>query len=144
MDTKRFPLIIQEIYALVKELEEMFPGRRFTPDGYMVGSIGEALAKHHLGVNLFPTNTYRVDGEWNGQPVQIKTTQGSDTYLKKPDKNDLLLVLKLHKDGSHSVVYFNSAPRVWKSRKHIKMAKNGEKMISLLQLENLKELKLAE
>lgn len=47
MDTDRLPRIIEELYGLVRELEEMFPGRHFTPDGHLVGSIGECLAAHH-------------------------------------------------------------------------------------------------
>lgn len=34
------PDIIRQIYAIVSDLENMF-GRHFTPDGQMVGSIGE-------------------------------------------------------------------------------------------------------
>ena len=44
MDIDRFPQIVATIYELVDELERMFPGRYFTPDGHMVGSLGEALA----------------------------------------------------------------------------------------------------
>ena len=53
MDTTRFPELIRSIYRVVDELESMFPGRHFTPDGHMVGGIGEAIAKHYYGVNLF-------------------------------------------------------------------------------------------
>jgi hypothetical protein len=42
MDTKRLPEIIREMYRLIDELEAMFEGRQFTPDGHTVGSIGEA------------------------------------------------------------------------------------------------------
>ncbi|MBW8042608.1 MAG: hypothetical protein FVQ85_21795 [Planctomycetes bacterium] len=38
------PSIVQELYSIVDRLEELFPGRRFTPDGHLVGSIGEVLA----------------------------------------------------------------------------------------------------
>ena len=34
---------IRELYAITKELELQFPGRKFTPDGQLVGSIGEVL-----------------------------------------------------------------------------------------------------
>ena len=38
---RRLPQIVREIYELVRELETMAPGRKFTPDGHMVGSLGE-------------------------------------------------------------------------------------------------------
>jgi hypothetical protein len=30
----------------------MFPGRHFTPDGHMVGSLGECLVAHAYGLEL--------------------------------------------------------------------------------------------
>lgn len=34
---------ICKLYAITRELELQFPGRKFTPDGHLVGSIGEVL-----------------------------------------------------------------------------------------------------
>ncbi len=36
------PGLVSQLYAKVRELENLLPGRRFTPDGDLVGSIGEA------------------------------------------------------------------------------------------------------
>lgn len=36
------PKILEDIYRLVEKLETLFPGRRFTPDGHLEGSIGES------------------------------------------------------------------------------------------------------
>jgi hypothetical protein len=36
MNTKRLPEIIREMYRLIDELEVMFGGRHFTPDGHTV------------------------------------------------------------------------------------------------------------
>ena len=52
MDERRFPELIKGLYRLVGELEAMFPGRHFTPDGHMVGSIGECLAAHYYDLEL--------------------------------------------------------------------------------------------
>jgi hypothetical protein len=35
----------------------MFKGRHFTPDGHMVGSIGEDFAAHHYGLQLLTAST---------------------------------------------------------------------------------------
>jgi hypothetical protein len=40
---ERFSELLKQIYSAVEQLEAMFPGRHFTPDGHMVGSIGEAI-----------------------------------------------------------------------------------------------------
>ena len=44
---------IKALYAISRELEQLFPGRHYTPDGHMVCSIGEALAASWYGLELF-------------------------------------------------------------------------------------------
>jgi hypothetical protein len=36
----KLPKPVAAIYKAVEELEEAYPGRKFTPDGHLVGSIG--------------------------------------------------------------------------------------------------------
>ena len=68
---------IRKIYEITRELEEMYPGRHFTPDGHMVGSIGEVIAAEEYGLELFeashPVHDARAQ---DGKLVQIKATQG--------------------------------------------------------------------
>ena len=44
--TKRVPLPepVARIYKATAALEALYPGRKFTPDGHLVGSIGEVIA----------------------------------------------------------------------------------------------------
>lgn len=35
---------VQKLFEIVKELEDDFPGRHFTLDGHLIGSIGEVMA----------------------------------------------------------------------------------------------------
>jgi hypothetical protein len=73
---KQVPQPIRQTYAVVAELEEHFPGRRFTPDGHLVGSIGEVLAAYHYGLTLLPASTGGHDAiTEGGRPVQVKVTQ---------------------------------------------------------------------
>ena len=46
---------IRELYRITAELEEKYPGRRFTPDGHLVGSIGEVYAAEKYGLTLLET-----------------------------------------------------------------------------------------
>lgn len=39
-------LRVQKLIEIVNSLEQDFPGRHFTLDGYLVGSIGEAMAAY--------------------------------------------------------------------------------------------------
>jgi hypothetical protein len=52
MNKRKFPKLLRSIYDSVDALEAMFRGRHFTPDGHMVGSLGEAFAAHYYGIEL--------------------------------------------------------------------------------------------
>jgi hypothetical protein len=54
--TRRVPLLepVARIYKAAAELEALYPGRKFTPDGHLVGSIGEVIAAEALGLTLYP------------------------------------------------------------------------------------------
>ena len=51
------PALIRDLYAIVSKLESIFPGRHFTPDGHLVGSIGEALANTYYAIELCRAST---------------------------------------------------------------------------------------
>jgi hypothetical protein len=36
---QEIPKLIKELYGIVDSLEALFPGRHFTPDGHLVGSV---------------------------------------------------------------------------------------------------------
>jgi hypothetical protein len=42
-------------YEIVSELENLFPGRRFTPDGHLVGSPGEVAVMRVPERDRLPT-----------------------------------------------------------------------------------------
>lgn len=54
---------IKALYEISHELEELFPGRHYTPDGHMIGSIGEALAASYYNLELFPASEQTHDGK---------------------------------------------------------------------------------
>jgi hypothetical protein len=135
MNKGRFKKLIQNLYTIVRELEGMFPGRRFTLDGHMVGSIGEAFADYHYGVELYPPSHKVHDGVADGVQIQIKTTQKTGVEIKhKPDK---LLVFKLEKDGDLREIYNGDGKRVWGFLSKKKPNDRGEKSISISQLSKL-------
>ena len=53
--------LVQDIYAAVAELETLFPGRHFTPDGHMVGSIGECLVAEAYDLELMTASNKGYD-----------------------------------------------------------------------------------
>ena len=52
IDHDKFRGLVTQLYATVNELEAMFPGRHFTPDGHMVGSLGECLVADAYNLEL--------------------------------------------------------------------------------------------
>ncbi|SRR6266481_633929 len=135
---QRFSELLKQIYSAVAGLEEMFPGRHFTPDGHMVGSFGEAIATYHDGIELYPAGRAVFDGRKDGREIQIKATQRENVDLKPAD-GGMLLVLKLEQNGSFDEVYNGDADRVWALLSHRKATKAGEKSISLKQLRTLQK-----
>jgi hypothetical protein len=138
MDTTRLPEIIREMYRLIAELEAMFEGRHFTPDGHMVGSIGESIAAHYYGLKLLTASTKGRDAVIETQSVEIKATQGSSVALRHEPEH--LLVLKLHRDGSWSEVYNGPGSQVWQQVSYKPLPKNGQYQIPCSKLRNLMEM----
>ena len=135
MDTARFPELIADLYKVVAALEAMFPGRHFTPDGHLVGSIGEALASYHYGVELLSASAQGHDGRANGRLVQVKATQG--TRIALSSQPDHLLVLRLNKDGTFAEEYNGPGQPVWALVSHKTRPGNGQYQVSISALRRL-------
>lgn len=125
---------IRMLYSISRDLEELFPGRHYTPDGHMIGSIGEALASCYYGLDLFAASAETHDAKApDGRPVQIKATQIQRIALSS--EPDWLLVLSIHPDGTFSEEYNGPGDLAWA---HCgKMQKNGQRAISLATLRRL-------
>ena len=143
MDENRFKLAIKNMYVAVNELRAAFPGRRFTPDGKMVGDIGEAIGKILYDLELYERSKKDWDGWWfdsegNRREVQVRATQCETTYIKKPPGRGTLLIFKIDStaDGAYRVVYNGDAESAWN---HVHHQKSTEKTISLKDLSKLQE-----
>jgi hypothetical protein len=125
---------IKELYKITNELESSYPGRKFTIDGHLVGSIGEVIVAEHYGLELLPNSTETHDAvSADGKYVQIKATQiNRITISSQPD---YLIVIKLFSDGLWEEVYNGLGKLVWDNAG--KMQKNGQRPISLSKLRSL-------
>ena len=131
LDEKRFPELIRELYKLVAELEAMFPGRPFTPDGHMVGSLAECFAEYYYGLNLYACSNAGHDAHAKDCQVEIKATQGNRVALRSGPER--LLVFRLFKDGSFDEVYNGPGAPVWALVEGRTTPKNGKFQVSLAQ-----------
>ncbi|MDC3379518.1 hypothetical protein OAX78_04475, partial [Planctomycetota bacterium] len=112
MDHSKFQGLVQQLYGVVGELEGMFPGRPFTPDGHMVGSIGECLVADAYGLTLMPPSNKGYDAVApDGTQVEIKATQGTKVGFRSEPAH--AIVVKLSKDGTFTEVYNGPGKPVW-------------------------------
>lgn len=127
--------LLRDLYQVVNRLERLFPGRKFTPDGHLVGSIGEALAAYMFDLNLLPASAPGHDATTaDGRTlVQIKLTQGKSIALRSEPQH--LVVLRLDSDLAVEVVYNGSGATVWRNTGNL--LSNGTRMISVSKLRKI-------
>ena len=126
--------LIRELYRIVAQLEEAFPGRKFTPDGHLVGSLGEVFAAERYGLSLLRGSSEAYDAtSADGRRVQIKATQGRSIGLRS--EPDYLLILRITKGGELEEVYNGRGWRVWQIAGPLQ--KNGQRPVSISRLEAL-------
>jgi hypothetical protein len=126
--------LIGQLYRVVAALEQEFEGRRFTPDGHLVGSIGEVVAAYAFGLTLLPASNERHDAEsTDGTLVQIKLT-GGDRSVSLYSEPKHLLVLQL-RNSEFTTVYNGRGSIAWQ---HCGLSqKNGQRSITLSALRRL-------
>ena len=126
--------MVSQLCSLVDHLEDLFPGRKFTLDGHLVGSIGEVLAASMYGLELLPASAETHDARSpDGALVQIKMTQGKSIGIRSEPEH--LIVLRLRRDGSVTEGYNGPGAPAWHASG--KMQKNGQRRISLRRLADL-------
>ena len=104
---------VQKMIGIVSELEAEFPGRHFTLDGHLVGSIGEVLAAYYYGIELYKASAKVHDGCIGDREVQIKITQHEDIVIN--EKPQYLILLYLTKKGDVYEVYNGPGEKPWNS-----------------------------
>jgi hypothetical protein len=126
--------IVERLREAVTQLETLFPGRPFTLDGHLVGSIGEVLAAERYGLELLPPSTLTHDARaLDGRLVQVKLTQGDSIGFSSESEH--LLVLRLQRDGGLEEIYNGPGRLAWEAAGE--RQKNGQKPISLSKLKKL-------
>ncbi|CAI8711791.1 DUF6998 domain-containing protein [Pseudomonas sp. IT-P291] len=97
---------LDTLFKAVAMLRDAFPGKPFTPDGRLVGDIGEVVAQLHYQLTLNEGLTKHHDAiSDDGRMVQIKTTFSK--HLTFPTKHvpDYYLGIKMLADGTYEEIY---------------------------------------
>lgn len=111
----------------------MYLGRHFTPDGHLVGSIGEVFAAERYGISLFTASCETHDDiAPDGRFVQIKATQRRAIGISS--EPDYLLMLSIDEKGRLEEVYNGPGKPVWQLIINRKRPKTGQYQVSLARL----------
>jgi len=130
----KLPEPVAEIYRAVVQLEALYPGRKFTPDGHLVGSIGEVIAAEALGLTLYPPSYAGHDAhDGKGGDVQIKMTAGRSVAMYAECIR--LVVLRVVSPEEAEIVYDGPGKPAWSAAG--KIGKNGQRVVSLSRLRTI-------
>ncbi|MET0067001.1 MAG: hypothetical protein ABW076_11720 [Candidatus Thiodiazotropha sp.] len=121
---------VKNIYTAVRELERMFPGRPFTPDGHMVGSLGECLVADAYNLDLMPPSNSGYDAlSKTGTKVEIKATQSKSVAFRSCPEH--AIIIKINANGSFVEYYNGPGDLIWQEFAGKQLPKNGQYQISL-------------
>ncbi|WP_272993817.1 DUF6998 domain-containing protein [Porticoccus hydrocarbonoclasticus] len=136
IDHDNFRALVKQLYATVNELEAMFPGRRFTPDGHMVGSLGECLVADAYNLDLKTASNRGYDAiTKGGLEVEIKATQSKSVAFRSQPQHTI--IIKIMPDGTFEEIYNGPGSLVWEQFKGKRLPSNGQFQISLNKLRQL-------
>ena len=140
---RQVPGLLRELFRVVDEFEFLF-SRPFTPDGHMVGSIGEVVAAFVYDLELLCGSSEGHDAvtrDGRMLPVQVKLTGGTRSVgiYGKPEH---LIVLQLAGRTELIEVYNGPGALAWEHAG--KLQKNGQRSISLHRLRGLQRSVLPE
>ncbi|MCX6718420.1 MAG: hypothetical protein NTY81_02355 [Candidatus Staskawiczbacteria bacterium] len=145
MEKAEFTSAVKNVFHSCRDLSKLSGGmRKFTPDGRMVGDIGEVIAGVFYQIELHDVGRHDWDGTYNGRNVQIKATSGDGTYLKEPPEDGfadgLLMVFQIDREsGEYKSIYNGDIQRVWEALNNLKIDRTGAKMIPLDRLKELQK-----
>jgi hypothetical protein len=112
MDHDRFQGLVKQLYSTVSELESMFPGRHFTPDGHMVGSLGECLVADAFGLELLTASNKGFDAIGpKGRKIEIKATQSKSVAFRSEPEH--AIIIKILPNGTFEEAYNGPGKLVW-------------------------------
>ena len=138
--TKITPAIINDCRERIKQVFEtchelsMLTRRPISPDGHLVGSLGEIFAAAELGLSLTPPSNKGFDAvDSQGNKVEIKTTTGKSISLSASGTEATrLVVVVLDKTGEASIAFDGLAQAVWNVAGPSQ--KNGQRRVSLSKI----------
>jgi hypothetical protein len=119
----KLPGPVADIYRAVAELERLYPDRKFMPDGHLVGSIGEVIAREKFGLTMHSMFKPGHDGFDEPGGIQIKITAGSAVGVRADCAR--LFVLKITPPEDAEIIY--GAPAINHTSRAVTSAKTNSR-----------------
>ena len=136
VDWREVLALLDAMYSASERLEVLFPGRKFTLDGHLVGSIGEVIAAYMFDLNLLRGSNKGHDATAkDGRNVEVKLTQGDTVALRH--EPDHIIILHRSRGTKVRIVFNGPGALAWAHAG--KMQSNGQRPISLKKLRQLNE-----
>lgn len=129
-------ILVKKLYKIVAELESIHDNRPFTPDGHLVGSIGECLISKMFNLELMPPSNKGYDAiDKKGRKVEIKVTQSTRVAFRHSSQYAIVGVL--NKDGNIDIIFNGPGRIIWNEFKNKKLPSNGQYQIGINKLTEL-------
>lgn len=132
---------LKGLFSAVSMLQEAYPGKPFTPDGRLVGDIGEVVASLAYGLTLNNGLTKHHDAVTDdGRKVQIKTTFGTSLTFPVHHVPDYYLGIRMNRDGTFEEIYNGPGHLIQaelSGRKATKTGLHGGLMVMLKRINQL-------
>jgi hypothetical protein len=139
-DKVPLPKAVAKIYEAVAELEKAYPGRPFTPDGHLVGSIGEVVARETFGFELYSPSNKGHDARCATRgDVEVKITAGDGVSFRRACNH--LIALKIISPHEAVIVYDAPAAGIWEEAGETRS--NGQRRVSPAKLKRLSDARSA-
>jgi hypothetical protein len=100
------PEAVRQMLAIVQELCIVYPNKRFTLDGRLVGDIGEVLVEEAYDLALFSDLRRHHDAQCSdGRLVQIKATMKKSLTFPADHVPDYYLGVQVGADGTFLEIF---------------------------------------
>ena len=135
------PEAVEQLLQVVQNLREVYPKKRFTLDGRLVGDLGEVLAEQEYDLQIFEEIRKHHDAlSSDGRSVQIKATMQESLTFPADHIPDYYLGIKIHTDGTITEVFDGPGKIAWEAIRNRKPTKTNLHSISVSSLKKLNSI----
>jgi hypothetical protein len=132
--------LVKELYEIVNQLDKLYEKkeRSFTPDGHLVGSIGECIIADRFGLELKRSSNKGYDATQGEKNIEIKVTQKKRVAFRG-DQPQFVIAGILSKKGEVEIIYNGPGSVIWREFDGKKIPSNGQRTVSVARLKELNE-----